>query len=283
MAQHLSTLTPPTHRMHTGDYPGPSDCKFHANVIAQDCGAQLAWLKTEVTKIPSGDWKIAVSHAPFDELDVEDLTSVLQNASFDLYLNGHVHNLAQYEIDGKGTYIQSGAGCMVEIKNAKEEALRNPDAIDKHTAYRARRAAQGLGHSYKSNWENKIAGFTTHTFSADLSEITTTFVDNNGNSLHTVKTKQGGAGPAPGPSPGPGPAPGPGPSPSGKCCYYADSSCSAGDTCCKSGCKDPSSCSYTQSGCDGRYGSKHNCQWTGGQCVVGSMLPVQSAMSMLQL
>ena len=246
-----------------GDYPGPSDCKFHENVLAQDCGEQLAWLKTAVTKIPDGDWKIAVSHAPFDELDVEDLTGVLQNASFDLYLNGHVHNLAQYELDARGTYIQSGAGCMVEIRNSKLEEAQNPAKVDKHAAYRASRAAQGLGHSYRSLWENKIAGFTTHTFSSDLSELTTTFVDNNGNDLHTVTTKRGG-----GPTPSPGP--GPGPSPTGKCCYYSDSSCSAGDVCCKSGCKDPSSCSYSQYGCEGKYGSKHNCQWDGGECIVGN-------------
>ena len=57
---------------------------------------------------------MAISHAPFDELDVEDLTSVLQAGKFDIYLNGHVHNLALYSLDSDlGTYIQSGAGCMV--------------------------------------------------------------------------------------------------------------------------------------------------------------------------
>ena len=270
---------------HQGDYPGPADCKFHANVIAQDCGAQLSWLQTAVTKIPAGDWKIAVSHAPFDELDVEDLTSVLQNASFDLYLNGHVHSLAQYQIDGNGTYIQSGAGCMVEIRNNEEAEAKNPDAIDKHTAYRARRAALGLGHSYREIWGQKIAGFTTHTFSPDLSEITTTFVDNNGNKLHTVITKQGGGPPGPSPSPSPGPAPAPAPSPSGNCCYFSESSCSRGDVCCKSNCKDPSSCSYSQYGCGGKYGRKHSCLWENGQCVVGSgsALQVQQAATLFQL
>ena len=33
-----------------GDYPGPSNCSFHKNVLAQDCGVQLTWLKTQVCK-----------------------------------------------------------------------------------------------------------------------------------------------------------------------------------------------------------------------------------------
>ena len=70
---------------------------------------------------------MAISHAPFDELDVEDLTSVLQAGKFDIYLNGHVHNLALYSLDSDlGTYIQSGAGCMVEIKAAEEKLKLNP-------------------------------------------------------------------------------------------------------------------------------------------------------------
>ena len=122
-----------------GDYPGPADCKFNANVLAQDCGKQLAWLQTAVKTIPAGDWKIAVSHAPFDELDVEDLTSVLQASKFDLYLNGHVHNLALYSLDADGgTYVQSGAGCMVEIKADLEKIQMNPQVVDKHAEYRAK-------------------------------------------------------------------------------------------------------------------------------------------------
>ena len=34
---------------------------------------------------------------------------------FDLYLNGHVHTLTQYTLDGKGAYVTSGAGAMVRI------------------------------------------------------------------------------------------------------------------------------------------------------------------------
>jgi hypothetical protein len=224
-----------------------------------------------VPTIPADDWKIAVSHAPFDELDVEDLTSVLQSAKFDMYLNGHVHNLAQYSLDTDGgTYIQSGAGCMVEIKATLKLMEEHPETfVDKHAEYRANVTVTGVGHSYKSVWENKIAGFTTHTFSSDFATLTTTFVDNNGNKIHTVTTTRGA--PAP-PAPGP-PAPGPTPRPTGKCCWSHSTTCSTGDMCCKSSCTAPSSsCSYTKRGCSGSFGQKHHCQWDNSTstCVVGS-------------
>ena len=280
-----------------GSYPGPADCKFNANVLAQDCGKQLTWLKSVVPNIPVGDWKIAASHAPFDELDVEDLTSILQTAKFDMYLNGHVHNLAQYSLDNDGgTYIQSGAGCMVEIKAALKQLNDYPNKkiIDKHMEYRENVTKTGVGHSYHQIWDNKIAGFTTHTFSSDYSKLTTTYVDNNGNKIHTVITTRGAPaptptpGPSPGPSPGPtpgpspGPAPGPAPAPTGKCCWSRSTTCSPGDMCCKSSCTAPSkSCSYTERGCSGEYGKKHSCEWDSSTstCVVGGSANVLFSLS----
>ncbi|CAK0788527.1 unnamed protein product, partial [Prorocentrum cordatum] len=77
--------------------------------------------------------------------------------------------------------------------------------------------------------------------------------------------------PAPGPSPPPGPRPSPAPpgppSPAKSCCLYHDAAgaCSAGETCCSGSHK-----SYqTEKSC-ARYGAKHKCVWTGGQCVVGN-------------
>jgi hypothetical protein len=86
--------------------------------------------------------------------------------------------------------------------------------------------------------------------------LTTTFVDNNANKIHTVVSKKGGTKPIPPP---------PAPSPTGKCCFYNDATCSPGDTCCSA-----KKVSYKASSCAGRYGQKHNCQWTGTECVVGS-------------
>ena len=56
----------------------------------------------------------------------------------------------------------------------------------------------------------------------------------------------------------------------GQCCYSADATCDAGDVCCLSGCSDPATCSYTETGCTGHYGQIHNCEWVDGTCIVGA-------------
>jgi hypothetical protein len=49
----------------------------------------------------------------------------------------------------------------------------------------------------------------------------------------------------PHPSPHPNPSPGPPTPPAGAgCCHYEDAKCKAGDTCCRSSCTNPSTCSY---------------------------------------
>merc|ERR1712032_1616159 len=89
-----------------------------------------------------------------------------------------------------------------------------------------------MGHQWKKIWNSKVAGFTTHTFNEDFTALTTDFVT----------------------SP---------PSPGGGRCYYHDKACNNGQVCCKSQCQDPKSCSYTESGCSGKYGQVHHCHWTG--------------------
>ena len=55
------------------------------------------------------------------------------------------------------------------------------------------------------------------------------------------------------------------------CCYSGDSSCEAGDVCCLSDCADPANCTYTEDGCSGTYGAKHNCNWDSSNdaCIAG--------------
>eukprot|EP00944_MAST-04C_sp_MAST-4C-sp1_P007393 g7393.t1 len=101
------------------EYPGPTDCVFHENILKQNCTAQYKWLESAIQKIPSDDWVIAVGHHPADEIDVADLTTLLQQAKVDLYLNGHTHELAQYEVDGNSAYITTGAGCMVSVADTE--------------------------------------------------------------------------------------------------------------------------------------------------------------------
>jgi deoxyribonuclease-2 len=88
-----------------------------------------------------------------------------------------------------------------------------------------------------------------------------------------VSRKDSCSGPAPGPGPSPSPSPSPpppGPSPTSGCCFSSAASCTHGDVCCKSGCTgEPKQCTYTQAGCSGTYGKKHNCTWVSDECVVG--------------
>ncbi len=72
-------------------FPSPPDCQFHANIVAQDCGAQQTWLVATLAAVPAGDWLVVVGHHPVDEVDVFDLAGLLQAHKVDLYLYGHTH------------------------------------------------------------------------------------------------------------------------------------------------------------------------------------------------
>eukprot|EP00939_MAST-03C_sp_MAST-3C-sp1_P005297 g5297.t1 len=246
------------------DFEGP--CEFHANVVSQDCGVQMKWFESELAKVSEDDWLFVVGHHPIDEMDVEDFTSILQKNGFDLYLNGHAHTLSQYTIDGAGAYVTTGAGSMVSIS----------EKVDKSTPAKLRTAlkAEGApsvrssvgGHTYETVFNSKTAGFTLHTFSSDYTTLRTDFYSYSGEILRTFTVTKRGGGPSPTPTP---PTPTPTPTPASSCCHYSDKSCTEGQVCCKSSCDDPSSCSYTEAGCDGRYGQAHGCSWTGSSCVVG--------------
>uniref|UniRef100_A0A7S2XDA4 Calcineurin-like phosphoesterase domain-containing protein n=1 Tax=Lotharella oceanica TaxID=641309 RepID=A0A7S2XDA4_9EUKA len=236
------------------DFEGP--CKFHENIISQDCSTQFTWFKEQLSSIPSDDWVIVVGHHPIDECDVEDLTSALQDHGFDLYLNGHAHTLTQYTVDGTGAYVTTGAGSLVNTADQLGgTAARN---LTKAKVEGAAHLDTNYGHSYKTIWNQKVAGFTAHSFNDDYTQLTTDYIDYSGNVVHSFTVTKGSS-----------PSPSPSPSPTGSCCHYSDSSCNEGDVCCKSNCDDPSTCSYTEYGCTGSYGQVHNCQWDGSTCKVG--------------
>ena len=166
-------------------YPSPADCQFHKNILAQSCTTQYNWLKETVATIPKGDWIIAAGHHVANEIDVEDMISVLTGAGMDLYLNGHAHTLTYYTLDGAGAYVTTGAGCMVKIDGAEDAQHAHPTlATNSHTVNEV--------------WNQKVAGFTTHQFSEDLQSLTTSFIDYQGNNLYSFTVKKGG-----GPSPPP--------------------------------------------------------------------------------
>lgn len=254
-------------------FEGP--CHFNANILTQDCGAQFQWFKDALGKVPAEDWLIVVGHHPSDEIDVQDFTTAMQQNGFDLYLNGHAHTMTHYSLDGNEAFVTSGNGAMV-LTNDQLPTTPGRERTYNKTVGLPLKPFQG--HQYEQIFNMKQTGYTTHTFSKDYKNLTTNFIsiDSTGSHIvHTFSVQKRGTGPNPvPPSPAPPsppvppspPAP-PGPS-GGSCCHYKDTSCTSGQTCCKSGCDSPSTCSYTQYGCSGEYGKLHNCEWSGTSCVV---------------
>ena len=258
------------------------ECHFHTNILSQECGRQFTWFKKTLTAVPKEDWLIIVGHHPFDEVDVEDFIEAAEDRGFDLYINGHSHNLAQYEIDGNNAFVTTGAGSMVNVYSDKHEPeelsesemdqLMQKAKREKSPAkYRTFRKENGLnisakdnghlGHTYKSLYYKKVAGFTLHTFSSTFKSLTTDYYSHDGTILHSFKVEKSGHAPAPGPGP---------PNPGRVCCHYSDAAgaCSKGDICCKTSCDNPLMCSYDEIGCAGHYGQKHDCKFVDKECVV---------------
>eukprot|EP00755_Sulcionema_specki_P007246 Sspe_Gene.37716::Locus_18204_Transcript_1_1_Confidence_1.000_Length_1252::g.37716::m.37716/K14379/ACP5; tartrate-resistant acid phosphatase type 5 len=152
-----------------GDCPG---CKFHDNILEQNCTAQLQWLRTTLQAVDANDWLIVVGHHPAHEMDVEDFVSLLTSSKVDLYLNGHTHELNQYVVDGSGHYITTGAGCMVAINDKSDRITTTA----KHEAH--------------YEWWSRTAGFTTHTFSSTFKSLTTKFVAYNGTTIRSVEIRK---------------------------------------------------------------------------------------------
>lgn len=238
--------------------PGCPGCTFHENVVAQSCSTQYAWLQGIIADIPADDWKIVMNHAPAGSIDNEDFTTLLQNAGFQMYINGHVHVLTHYTMDNAGTYVTTGAGCMVRVPSGelKTDQLDPSKVQGGWTPTSCTHA--NPSHTCQVVFEQQIAGYTSHSFSDDFQTLSTYFYDYAGNLLHTAVTpKSGNSPPSSSSSAG-------GSSSAGSCCYHYSGSCSAGQTCC-----DDEGHSYEERACTGSDGQKHNCRWTGSTCVVG--------------
>jgi hypothetical protein len=141
--------------------PVVEPCRFHENIISQDCDAQLEWAKQTLDWISnsstSREWIFVVGHHKAEEINVADFqTTFLDDPRIHLYLNGHTHNMEHYEINGQAKYMTTGAGGMVIIGDSSNniESINNNNNV-------------------KSIWSKVVTGFTSHTFI------------NNGNMLRT--------------------------------------------------------------------------------------------------
>jgi tartrate-resistant acid phosphatase type 5 len=145
--------------------PIPGECFFHQNIISQECKPQLLWLKDVLSKIPNDEWIIIFGHHPAQEINTEDFQTLLDSPNVHLYLNGHVHSLQHYSINGNAKYITTGAGSMVVPHDDLHLKVPNKNK------------------NIQEIWGEPITGYTTHTIIGN--KLITDYRDINNNILHT--------------------------------------------------------------------------------------------------
>jgi hypothetical protein len=146
--------------------PIAEPCRFHENILSQDCEIQLTWANQTLAEISSSsnnEWVFVVGHHKAEEINVANFqTTILDNPRVHLYLNGHNHNLEHYAINGQAKYMTTGAGGMVIIGDEKTPTHHNQT----HTP-----------HTVKSIWSKVVTGFTSHIFINDGKTLKTEFWD----------------------------------------------------------------------------------------------------------
>ena len=145
--------------------PIAEPCRFHENILSQDCDAQLEWAKGVLASIPANhsEWVFVVGHHKAEEINVADFqTTFLDDPRVHLYLNGHKHNLEHYAINGQAKYMTTGAGGMVLF------TLQGYDAMNR---------AGARAPAVKSLWSKVVSGFSSHTFTDNGNTLTTEFWD----------------------------------------------------------------------------------------------------------
>jgi hypothetical protein len=155
--------------------PIAEPCRFHENILSQDCDTQLSWAKGVFANIPDGEWVFVVGHHKAEEINVADFQStILDNPRVHLYLNGHNHNLEHYSVNGDAKYMTTGAGGMVVIgaESGADKRQRMPTSSRHATAGTA-----GTARAVKSLWSKVITGFTSHVFTNNGTTLTTYFWD----------------------------------------------------------------------------------------------------------
>lgn len=161
--------------------PIAEPCRFHENILSQNCDTQLSWAKGVFANIPDGEWVFVVGHHKAEEINVADFQStILDNPRVHLYLNGHNHNLEHYSVNGQAKYMTTGAGGMVIIGGAEAARTHAHDHAHAHAHTHIQQQPHATAHD-KSLWSKVITGFTSHVFSDNRTTLTTYFWDINSN------------------------------------------------------------------------------------------------------
>ena len=205
----------PTCSLSATDDDFEGSCNFHENIMTQSCDTQWKWFQESLDAVPAGDWLVVIGHHPIDEVNVFDFTSRLQNreGGFSIYLNGHAHTLTQYMIDGKGAYVTSGAGSLVDTPDQMNEITRkkvlgekeitvdgsiglltHSDADTNTDTDKERKLGDSKynNHTYQTVFNLKVAGFTSHTFNSDFTQLTTNFISYDGENIHSFAVYKDG-------------------------------------------------------------------------------------------
>lgn len=149
--------------------PVPDECRFHENIVQQDCAAQLAWFRATLDSIDADrEWVFVLGHHKANEINVDNFQALISDPRVHLYLNGHTHNLEHYSIHDEPKYMTTGAGGMVIMHQGQYQS-------------------QTQDQNARSIWSKVVTGFTSHTFVGD-DAIITEFWDTAQNVLHNFTT-----------------------------------------------------------------------------------------------
>jgi hypothetical protein len=152
--------------------PVPDECRFHENIVQQNCSAQLAWFRTTLDSIDTDrEWVFVLGHHKATEINVDNFLEVLGDARVHVYLNGHTHNLEHYSVNEDPKYMTTGAGGMVVVMGGH---------IHMPTMNPTNRS--------RSIWSKVITGFTSHTF-VGADAVVTDFWDTHQRILHSFTTQ----------------------------------------------------------------------------------------------
>lgn len=164
--------------------PVPDVCRFHENIVQQNCTAQLAWFRATLDSIDAdNEWVFVLGHHKANEINVENFQALISDPRVHLYLNGHTHNLEHYSIgrtmDPK--YITTGAGGMVIIGQEGQEGQE----------VQGQEGQEEQSQAAHSIWSKVVTGFTSHTFTANNNyfSVVTEFWDTEQNVIYNFTTQ----------------------------------------------------------------------------------------------
>jgi hypothetical protein len=161
--------------------PGIAD-KFHANILAEQCGDRYTWLvqtAAQLKQYPT-DVRIMINHYPISDLSVDPrIIPQLATMNIHLSLAGHRHTMATYNFPQAGRTAQmiNGAGCHDDYKGTPVEER------ERELRRRERDRLAGMGYTWE---KTPRSGFAAHEIFPKF--IVTRFWDADGTALHVVNT-----------------------------------------------------------------------------------------------